>query len=499
MDAGGGVHTIADDEPLLCGLGRGDAPRHDPDAGLEVGSVLGAVGRYGRDELKAGPHGTLGVVLLCDRYTPDRHDCVADELLDDAAVASDDRPGELEVTGEELSHLLGVSFLRERREADEVTEQHGHMPELGGGTVAGREADAGARTATTAGAGVPVALVRVVPHSLQNFARDGSDVPQLGQARASAPPHSRQNLLPDGFSAPHAEQDIYRLLCQPKGYDPGDDAAPGHIGRATSALCPGAGIALGRVATPFGSRPHERLRSRPNDGRKTVASAGTIEPSISAIASSSDDGGPQMLLQHDDNNVPSSDEAGRSPATSRPCLRVEPWLDPVIDNLGHDPRSAYVETFWLPVLGPSTTWLLRHLTTRLEESPEGVELDVDETSAFARARGASRPERPLRPHPQALRGLRHGRVARSPAPRRPAAAPPARSPAPAATPRVAPGQTRRRRGRDPAGGGRDPAGGGQDAAGGGRDPAGGGRTRPWRTDRPAPAARASGARPANWH
>ena len=87
-----------------------------------------------------------------------------------------------------------------------------------------------------------------------------------------------------------------------------------------------------------------------------------------------------MLLQHDDNNAPSSEEAGRSPATSRPCLRVEPWLDPVIDNLGHDPRSAYVETFWLPVLGPSTTWLLRHLTTRLEESPDGVELDVDETA-----------------------------------------------------------------------------------------------------------------------
>ena len=61
-------------------------------------------------------------------------------------------------------------------------------------------------------------------------------------------------------------------------------------------------------------------------------------------------------------------------------LYVEPWLDPVIDELGHDPRSAYVETFWLPVLGPSTTWLLRHLTTRLEESPAGVELDVEETA-----------------------------------------------------------------------------------------------------------------------
>ena len=37
-----------------------------------------------------------------------------------------------------------------------------------------------------------------------------------------------------------------------------------------------------------------------------------------------------------------------------PAPYVEPWPDPVIDELGHDPRSAYVERFWLPVLGPST-------------------------------------------------------------------------------------------------------------------------------------------------
>jgi hypothetical protein len=34
-------------------------------------------------------------------------------------------------------------------------------------------------------------------------------------------------------------------------------------------------------------------------------------------------------------------------------LRIVPWRDEVIDELGHDPRSHYVETFWLPVLGPS--------------------------------------------------------------------------------------------------------------------------------------------------
>ena len=32
---------------------------------------------------------------------------------------------------------------------------------------------------------------------------------------------------------------------------------------------------------------------------------------------------------------------------------------PLIDRLGHDPRSRYVERFWLGILGPSTTLVLR--------------------------------------------------------------------------------------------------------------------------------------------
>ena len=35
------------------------------------------------------------------------------------------------------------------------------------------------------------------------------------------------------------------------------------------------------------------------------------------------------------------------------ALRVTPWPDPVLDVLGHDPRSWYAETFWLPTLGPT--------------------------------------------------------------------------------------------------------------------------------------------------
>ena len=133
--------AVADDETLLGRLGRGDAAGHDPDPGLQLGRVLGAVGGDGRDELEAGPHGPLGVVLLRDRGAPDRHDGVADELLDDAAVAGDDGPGELEVAGEELSYLLGVSLFGERREADEVAEQHRDVAQLGAVCLRGPSGD----------------------------------------------------------------------------------------------------------------------------------------------------------------------------------------------------------------------------------------------------------------------------------------------------------------------------------------------------------------------
>ena len=61
-------------------------------------------------------------------------------------------------------------------------------------------------------------------------------------------------------------------------------------------------------------------------------------------------------------------------------LGLEVWHDPVVDALGHDPRSRYVERFWLPVLGPSTTLLLRLLVTHLEVAPSGCTIDASETS-----------------------------------------------------------------------------------------------------------------------
>ena len=52
-------------------------------------------------------------------------------------------------------------------------------------------------------------------------------------------------------------------------------------------------------------------------------------------------------------------------------LEIEPWPDALMDQHGHDPRSAYAETFWLPILGPSTMWLLRRLATGFDHEPDG--------------------------------------------------------------------------------------------------------------------------------
>ena len=61
-------------------------------------------------------------------------------------------------------------------------------------------------------------------------------------------------------------------------------------------------------------------------------------------------------------------------------LTIHPWPDPILDTLGFDPRSRYVETFWLPTLGPTAVLLLRHLADRFDRQPGGIELAVSDTS-----------------------------------------------------------------------------------------------------------------------
>jgi hypothetical protein len=64
-----------------------------------------------------------------------------------------------------------------------------------------------------------------------------------------------------------------------------------------------------------------------------------------------------------------------------PTLIVVPWHDDVVDNVGYDARSSYAELFWLNVLGPTASWLLRRMVTGLDEYPGGYELDLDQTAS----------------------------------------------------------------------------------------------------------------------
>lgn len=64
----------------------------------------------------------------------------------------------------------------------------------------------------------------------------------------------------------------------------------------------------------------------------------------------------------------------------KPSITVLPWPDPVLDRVGHDPRSAYVERFWLANLGPASTWFLRLVAHEFDEHPDGFVMDTVEVA-----------------------------------------------------------------------------------------------------------------------
>ena len=219
LDTRRGVHPVAYDESLLGGLCRRSLSGHYADVGLQGRPVLGAVDRDGRNELQAGTHGTLGVVLLGDGNTPHGHDGVTYELLHDPAVAPDDGPGEVEVAREELSYLLGVTFLGERREADEVTEQHRDVAELGGGAEdrkrrLGRKPAAAEEGAGTAGRPgtrnhhkTTLPARSSAPHAEQSGSK-GCRSPR----RTACPPGSHPHTPDSAFHTPSARRKATTLV-----------------------------------------------------------------------------------------------------------------------------------------------------------------------------------------------------------------------------------------------------------------------------------------------
>lgn len=57
-------------------------------------------------------------------------------------------------------------------------------------------------------------------------------------------------------------------------------------------------------------------------------------------------------------------------------VRIVRLEDPVLAD-AHPVGGGYVETYWLPVLGPTATWLARRLAAFVEDLPAHQDVDVD--------------------------------------------------------------------------------------------------------------------------
>ena len=85
-------------------------------------------------------------------------------------------------------------------------------------------------------------------------------------------------------------------------------------------------------------------------------------------------------------NPAPSDTPGRArPMRPGPSPTVDShiWVSPWNQgsgHSGHDPRSGYVERFWLGIIGPSSVLLLRHLARHLDACPEGGVIDLSTTA-----------------------------------------------------------------------------------------------------------------------
>src|SRR5215210_5535069 len=79
-----------------------------------------------------GAYGAHWVVIMGNRRPEDRHDIVADMLVDHAAIALDDRIHSLEIAIEESVGFLCAERAREARIASKVGEQNGDLAAFAG-------------------------------------------------------------------------------------------------------------------------------------------------------------------------------------------------------------------------------------------------------------------------------------------------------------------------------------------------------------------------------
>ncbi len=101
---------------------------------------------------------------------------------------------------------------------------------------------------------------------------------------------------------------------------------------------------------------------------------------------------------------------------ANPVMAVRPWRDEVVEQHGFDARHVYVETFWLPVLGPSAVLALRRFADWMDSRPVGVEVDlVDLGASLGLGAGTGRHTVfGIQQLAQSLLELRHARTTQTP-------------------------------------------------------------------------------------
>lgn len=62
-------------------------------------------------------------------------------------------------------------------------------------------------------------------------------------------------------------------------------------------------------------------------------------------------------------------------------IEIGIWSDPVVERVGFDACGDYVELFWLPIIGPTATLLLRRLATSAILHPAQCALSTIELAA----------------------------------------------------------------------------------------------------------------------
>ena len=65
-----------------------------------------------------------------------------------------------------------------------------------------------------------------------------------------------------------------------------------------------------------------------------------------------------------------------APLSTDHLLTLSVWEDPLVEALGHEPLSLYVELCWTPVLGPTSTLAFRRLGTMARAGMDGTTIDL---------------------------------------------------------------------------------------------------------------------------